>query len=231
MSRSSSYNYDPKTGEWTKTTSNSGSSSESSSSSSSKPSSSSKSSSSSGNKGDNLSSSSSNKNESKGSVEKKYNTIEINTLNGTLNFIVTEETIKLKAGDTVKLQGLGKYLSGDYYVKDITRQVSKNGYSHSATLIKTDFGNSLKTASKTSAKKNSTKKSTKKSSTTKKKVSSSSSSKSAQRTYTVKKGDCLWNIAKKFYGNGALYTKIYDANTNKIANPNLIYVGQVFVIP
>lgn len=229
MSRSSSYNYDPKTGKWTKTTSNSGSSSKSSSSSSSK--SSSKSSSSSGSKGDNLSSSSSNKNESKGSVEKKYNTIEINTLNGTLNFIVTEETIKLKAGDTVKLQGLGKYLSGNYYVKDITRQISNNGYSHSATLIKTDFGESLKTASKTSAKKNSTKKSTKKSSTTKKKVSSSSSSKSAQRTYTVKKGDCLWNIAKKFYGNGALYTKIYDANTKKIANPNLIYVGQVFVIP
>ena len=220
MSRSSSYNYDPKTGEWTKTTSNSSSSSKSSSSSSSK------SSSSSGNKGDNLSSSSSNKNESKGSVEKKYNTIEINTLNGTLNFIVTEETIKLKAGDTVKLQGLGKYLSGDYYVKDITRQISNNGYSHSATLIKTDFGESLKTASKTSAKKNSTMKDS-----TKKKVSSSSSSKSAQRTYTVKKGDCLWNIAKKFYGNGALYTKIYDANTNKIANPNLIYVGQVFVIP
>ena len=230
MSRSSSYNYDPKTGEWTKTTSNSGSSSKSSdsskSSSSSGSSSSSSSNSSNSSKGDNLSSSSSNKNESKGSVEKKYNTIEINTLNGTLNFIVTEETIKLKAGDTVKLQGLGKYLSGDYYVKDITRQISNNGYSHSATLIKTDFGESLKTASKTSAKKNSTTKDS-----TKKKVSSSSSSKSAQRTYTVKKGDCLWNIAKKFYGNGALYTKIYDANTNKIANPNLIYVGQVFVIP
>ena len=228
MPRSSSYNYDPKTGEWTKTTSNSGSSSKSSGSSkssSSSGSSSSSSNSSNSSKGDNLSSSSSNKNESKGSVEKKYNTIEINTLNGTLNFIVTEETIKLKAGDTVKLQGLGKYLSGDYYVKDITRQVSKNGYSHSATLIKTDFGNSLKTVSKTSANNNTNKESTKE------KVSSSSSSKSAQRTYTVKKGDCLWNIAKKFYGNGALYTKIYDANTNKIANPNLIYVGQVFVIP
>ena len=221
MSRSSSYNYDPKTGEWTKTTDNSGSSSESSSSSSSKSSSSSSSSS----KGDNLSSSSSNKNESKGSVEKQYNTIEINTLSGTLNFVASEETIKLKAGDTVKLQGLGKYLSGDYYVKDITRQVSKKGYSHSATLIKTDFGNSLKTVSKTSANNNNTNKESTK------KVSSSSSSKSAQRTYTVKKGDCLWNIAKKFYGNGALYTKIYDANTNKIANPNLIYVGQVFVIP
>ena len=226
MPRGSSYNYDPKTGEWTKSTDNSGSSSESSSGSSSSSSSGSSSSSSSSSKGDNLSSSSSNKDESKGSVEKQYNTIEINTLSGTLNFVASEETIKLKAGDTVKLQGLGKYLSGDYYVKDITRQVSKNGYSHSATLIKTDFGNSLKTVSKTSSKNNNTKKES-----TEEKVSSSSSSKSAQRTYTVKKGDCLWNIAKKFYGNGALYTKIYDANTNKIANPNLIYVGQVFVIP
>ncbi len=50
-------------------------------------------------------------------------------------------------------------------------------------------------------------------------------------TYTVKKGDCLWNIAKKFYGNGAKYTKIYEANKDKIRNPNLIYPGQVFVIP
>lgn len=51
------------------------------------------------------------------------------------------------------------------------------------------------------------------------------------RTYTVKAGDCLWNIAKKYYGNGAQYTKIYEANKDKIKNPNLIYTGQVFVIP
>ena len=51
------------------------------------------------------------------------------------------------------------------------------------------------------------------------------------KTYTVVAGDCLWNIAKKFYGDGSLYTKIYEANKDKIANPNLIYVGQVFVIP
>lgn len=51
------------------------------------------------------------------------------------------------------------------------------------------------------------------------------------QTYTVKKGDCLWNIAKKFYGNGSKYTVIYNANKDKIKNPNLIYVGQVFTIP
>ncbi len=43
------------------------------------------------------------------------------------------------------------------------------------------------------------------------------------KTYTVVKGDCLWNIAKKFYGNGKQYTKIYNANRDKIKNPNLIY--------
>lgn len=53
----------------------------------------------------------------------------------------------------------------------------------------------------------------------------------AAQSYTVKKGDCLWAIAKKFYGNGALYTKIYNANKSKIRNPNLIYPGQVLTIP
>lgn len=51
------------------------------------------------------------------------------------------------------------------------------------------------------------------------------------KTYTVKKGDTLWGIAKKYYGNGAKYTQIYNANKGKIKNPNLIYVGQVFTIP
>lgn len=51
------------------------------------------------------------------------------------------------------------------------------------------------------------------------------------KTYTVKRGDCLWNIAKKFYGNGSKYTVIYNANRDKIKNPNLIYVGQVLTIP
>jgi LysM repeat protein len=54
---------------------------------------------------------------------------------------------------------------------------------------------------------------------------------STNKTYTVQKGDCLWNIAKKFYGNGSKYTVIYNANKDKIKNPNLIYPGQVLTIP
>lgn len=51
------------------------------------------------------------------------------------------------------------------------------------------------------------------------------------KTYTVVKGDCLWNIAKKFYGDGSKWTKIYNANKSKIKNPNLIYPGQKLTIP
>lgn len=50
-------------------------------------------------------------------------------------------------------------------------------------------------------------------------------------TYTVVKGDCLWNISKKFYGSGAQYPKIFNANNPPIKNANLIYPGQVLTIP
>lgn len=43
--------------------------------------------------------------------------------------------------------------------------------------------------------------------------------------YTVKSGDCLWNICKRFLGDGSKYSQI--AKLNNISNPNLIYPGQV----
>ncbi|MFA9462918.1 MAG: LysM peptidoglycan-binding domain-containing protein [Velocimicrobium sp.] len=49
--------------------------------------------------------------------------------------------------------------------------------------------------------------------------------------YVVQKNDTLWAIAKKYYGEGAAYTKLYHANKDKIKNPNLIYVGQKLTIP
>lgn len=52
------------------------------------------------------------------------------------------------------------------------------------------------------------------------------------KTYTVVKGDCLWYIAKRFYGKGGEWPKIYSVNKAIIGgNPNLIYPGQVFTIP
>lgn len=52
------------------------------------------------------------------------------------------------------------------------------------------------------------------------------------QSYTVVKGDRLWSIAKKFYGNGRKYMVIYNANIGVIGeNPNLIFPGQVLAIP
>lgn len=47
----------------------------------------------------------------------------------------------------------------------------------------------------------------------------------------IKRGDNLWRISRRLYGEGRRYTVIYDANRQEITNPNLIFPGQVFVIP
>lgn len=51
--------------------------------------------------------------------------------------------------------------------------------------------------------------------------------------YSVVKGDCLWNIAKKkeHYDNAFAWPKIYNANRDQIKNPDLIYPKQIFKIP
>lgn len=50
-------------------------------------------------------------------------------------------------------------------------------------------------------------------------------------TYTVKAGDTLGTISNAFYGTPSLYQKIYNANTDKLSDPNTIVPGQVLVIP
>ena len=50
-------------------------------------------------------------------------------------------------------------------------------------------------------------------------------------TYTVKSGDCLWNISKKYLGKGERWKEIYALNKDKIKNPDLIYPGQVLIMP
>ena len=50
-------------------------------------------------------------------------------------------------------------------------------------------------------------------------------------TAIVSRGDNLWRISKRIYGEGLRYTVIFGANTPQIRNPDLIYPGQVFVLP
>lgn len=70
-----------------------------------------------------------------------------------------------------------------------------------------------------------------------------SSNKTKKKTYTVKKGDCLWNISKKFLGKGSSWKKIYNLNKSVIekaakkhgkkssSNGHWIYPGTKLAIP
>lgn len=49
--------------------------------------------------------------------------------------------------------------------------------------------------------------------------------------HTVQKGDTLWAIATKHYGNGAKYNAIFEANKPMLKHPDKIYPGQVLRIP
>ncbi|WP_315798534.1 LysM peptidoglycan-binding domain-containing protein [Bradyrhizobium sp. SZCCHNRI3043] len=51
------------------------------------------------------------------------------------------------------------------------------------------------------------------------------------RTITVSRGDSLWHISRRLLGEGTRYAVIYRANREQIRRPDLIYPGQVFVLP
>lgn len=53
----------------------------------------------------------------------------------------------------------------------------------------------------------------------------------AAGTYTVQKGDSLWSIAQRLYGSGMKYALLFEANRDKVKDPNAIYVGQVLTVP
>lgn len=50
-------------------------------------------------------------------------------------------------------------------------------------------------------------------------------------TVTVQPGFTLWGIAQERYGDGVMYVQVFEANRDKIKNPDLIYPGQVFSVP
>ena len=48
---------------------------------------------------------------------------------------------------------------------------------------------------------------------------------------TVQPGNTLWGIANLNYGDGILYVRVFEANRDRIRDPDLIYPGQVFEVP
>ncbi len=51
------------------------------------------------------------------------------------------------------------------------------------------------------------------------------------KSITVQTGATLWAIARERYGDGTLYVRVFEANSESIRNPDLIYPGQVFDLP
>ncbi|MFC6760372.1 LysM peptidoglycan-binding domain-containing protein [Sulfitobacter porphyrae] len=51
------------------------------------------------------------------------------------------------------------------------------------------------------------------------------------KAITVQKGATLWAIARERYGDGLLYVRVFEANSDAIRDPDLIYPGQVFDLP
>jgi nucleoid-associated protein YgaU len=51
------------------------------------------------------------------------------------------------------------------------------------------------------------------------------------RLVTVQPGNTLWGISRRSYGEGPLYVRVFEANRERIRDPDLIYPGQVFTVP
>lgn len=54
---------------------------------------------------------------------------------------------------------------------------------------------------------------------------------SSGQTYTIVPGDTLWGVAQTFYGDGTRYMEIFNASNFRSGNPNLIFPGEIAVIP
>ncbi len=55
--------------------------------------------------------------------------------------------------------------------------------------------------------------------------------KNVEGSVIIRRGDNLWRISRRTYGEGMRYTTIYLANKEQIRNPNMIFPGQVFSLP
>lgn len=143
------------------------------------------------------------------------------TLTGVLNYT----NAKAKAAALDKM-----YKSGQMYsfkigtFKTLTVVIKNFKYTYQS-LYNITYSLELEVVPMSVGSSNSTSKTTSSKSTTSKPKSNAPS---PQKTYIVKKGDSLWKIAKTYYGNGSLYSKIATANKLK---STVIHPGQKLVIP
>ena len=157
-----------------------------------------------------------------GETDSKVNNNALDSLTGTLRYIATPKTIKIKVGDTITLQGLGKNFSGDYYVKEVSRNISKEGYSHTCKVSKADFLDNLTSAgggseAETSVVKNGGLPYDEKG--------------YLQTIYTVSAGDTPYTVSKKYFGDGNMYYRLFDYTTGtRLDVTSQLVVGQQILV-
>ena len=84
---------------------------------------------------------------SKTEADKEYIETEFNTLTGELVVVPSKKTLRIEVKNTIELLGVGRYLSGKYFVSAVKRTISKDGgYAHTLTVLKNGFGDSLKSS-------------------------------------------------------------------------------------
>lgn len=134
--------------------------------------------------------------------------------------------LALRVGNTVNMQGLGKYISGLYFIEEIEYTLDRKGLSQTLSVSKNAFGESINSQPKVTT-----------NNTTNNTTSSSEQVKPQQeatRKHTFKKGDTLWGLAVKYYGSGSKWTHIAKANginVNDDKRIRSIQIGEVFIIP
>ena len=158
---------------------------------------------------------SSDKGSAQGVANKEYVEHEFFTLQGDCPLIPTLETVKIKAGDTVNCLGLGKHLSGKYFVDEVTRCIdNSDGYSHSILVQKNGFGDSLK--NRPNNDKN-------RLDTIAKVV--------GERRHMVVKGDTLQSLALWYYGSVGYVLRIANANLLDMNFKGQLTIGKELIIP
>lgn len=155
---------------------------------------------------------------------------EVNTLEG--NVTLREPDLSIEPQKTVRLEHIGSALTGLYYIEEVSIEVSTNGVTQSLKVSRNGFTDTIMMNNAVAPTNKSKVKIPGGSAPyEKEKVPKGKAPETSSKVYSVKKGDTLSAIAKRKYGKANQWTKIYEANKNKVKNPNLIYPGQKLIIP
>ena len=153
---------------------------------------------------------------------------EVNTLEG--NVTLREPDLSIEPQKTIRLEHIGSALTGLYYIEEVSIEVSSNGVTQSLKLSRNGFTDTIM-MNNAVAPTDKSKVKVPGGSAPYEKIPQAKIPETAHKVYAVKKGDNLSSIAKSKYGKESQWTKIYDANKDKVKNPNLIYPGQKLIIP